>query len=195
MSPKLSPTESRLIEEVSALYESFGLRRLQALIIGLLMSQAEARSLGEIADLLGRSKGPVSIAARDLANKHLIRKVEGPAPRKDYYTVHRDFFLNAFAFNMATVRESRAVAQRFLSAATEDSAALVDGAAEHLRRMTTFYGLMERFLAEFAHTWQERGDSLRPDHIAATDIEVTPAVPPAAASDGATSDVNLSNSD
>ena len=185
MSPKLSPTESRLIEEVSALYESFGLRRLQALIVGLLMSQAEARSLGEIAELLGRSKGPVSIAARALANKHLIRKDEGPEPRKDYYTVHRDFFLNASAFNMATVRESRAVAQRFLSAATEDSAALVDGAAEHLRRMTTFYGLMERFLAEFTTTWQERGDSLRPDAVAATDIEVIPAAPSALAPDAA----------
>lgn len=175
MSPDLSPTESRLIEEVGALYESFGLRRLQALVVGLLMSRAGALSLGEIADLLGRSKGPVSVAVRDLAGKQLIRKVEGPEPRKDYYTVHRDFFLHAFAVNMATVRESRAVAQRFLAAATEDGAALVDGAAEHLRRMTTFYGLMERFLAEFAQTWQERGDALHPDSVGATDIEVSPA--------------------
>jgi DNA-binding transcriptional regulator GbsR (MarR family) len=159
-----SPTEKELIEKFGNIYESYGLRRLQGLIVGLLLTKSEPVSLDDMVDILDRSKGPISISVRRLDDMDLVRKVEGPNNRRNYYESHPNIFFNNFKFNLQTVRENRALAERFLSridAGGEET----EKTKESLEHMQAFYELMESFFEDFAERWwevrQERLESNR----------------------------------
>lgn len=149
----LTSLEKEFIEEFGGIYESHGFKRLEGLIVGLLLALDEPASLDDLKDLLGRSKGPISVAARRLAGIGVLRKVGGPVNRRSYYTAHPDIFYNNFKFNMATVRRNRQVAERFIRR-------LENGrSAEHLRgnleHMRAFYSLMESFYQDFSAEWEK----------------------------------------
>lgn len=154
MSKTLSALERDLVEEFGNIYEAYGLKRLKGLIVGLLLTQTEPVSLDDMTTLLRRSKGPISSAVRELASIGLIRKVEGPENRRDYYVAHPDLFYNNFKFNMATVRKNRATADRFLAAMQEDDAVRHDVAMQNMERMRAFYTLMETFYEGFSAEWE-----------------------------------------
>ena len=105
-----SPVEKELIEKFGNIYESYGLRRLQGLIVGLLLTKSEPVSLDDMVEILDRSKGPISISVRRLDDMDYVRKVEGPNNRRNYYESHPNIFFNNFKFNMQTVRENRSIA-------------------------------------------------------------------------------------
>jgi DNA-binding transcriptional regulator GbsR (MarR family) len=156
MSNSKSPSsvERELIEEFGNIYESHGLRRLQGLIVGLLLTRSEPVSLDDMVEILDRSKGPISISVRRLDDFDLVRKVEGPNNRRNYYTSHPDIFFNNFKFNMRTVRENRALAERFL-ARVDPEGDETQKTKESLEHMKVFYDLMESFFEDFAKRWQE----------------------------------------
>ena len=150
-----SPVEHELIEEFGNVYESYGLKRLEGLIVGLLLTQTEPVSLDDMVEHLGHSKGPISVAVRRLANIGLVRKVNGPVNRRNYYAAHPDIFYNNFKFNMATVRKNRSLAENFL---TRLKAEDVDGSeetVENLEHMRAFYRLMEDFYQDFSERWEQ----------------------------------------
>ena len=149
-----SPVEKNLIEEFGNIYESYGLRRLQGLIVGLLLTRSEPVSLDDMVEILDRSKGPISISVRRLDEFDLVRKVEGPNNRRNYYTSHPDIFFNNFKFNMKTVRENRALAERFL-AQIDPEGGETQKTKESLEHMKVFYDLMQSFFEDFAERWQE----------------------------------------
>jgi DNA-binding transcriptional regulator GbsR (MarR family) len=149
-----SPAEQELIEEFGNIYESYGLRRLQGLIVGLLLTRSEPVSLDDMVEILDRSKGPISISVRRLDDFDLVRKVEGPNNRRNYYTSHPDIFFNNFKFNMKTVRENRALAERFL-ARINPKGEETEKTKESLEHMKAFYELMESFFEDFAKRWHE----------------------------------------
>jgi DNA-binding transcriptional regulator GbsR (MarR family) len=149
-----SPVERELIEEFGNIYESYGLRRLQGLIVGLLLTKSEPVSLDDMVDILDRSKGPISISVRRLDDMDLVRKVEGPNNRRNYYASHPDIFFNNFKFNMATVRENRSLAERFL-ARIEAEGKGSEKTKDSLKHMEVFYDLMEDFFEDFAQRWWE----------------------------------------
>jgi len=149
-----SPVEQELIEEFGNLYESYGLKRLQGLLVGLLLTQPEPISLDDMVELLGRSKGPISIAIRRLADIGLARQVNGPVNRRNYYVAHSDLFYNNFKFNMETVRKNREIAERFLSRARDGDADEHRETIENLRHMRAFYELMESFYEDFSDQWE-----------------------------------------
>lgn len=149
-----SPIEKELIEEFGNIYESYGLRRLQGLIVGLLLTRSEPVSLDDMVEILDRSKGPISISVRRLDDMDLVRKVEGPNNRRNYYASHPDIFFNNFKSNMATVRENRALAERFLSR-IDTRGDETEKTRESLEHMRVFYELLESFFEDFAERWWE----------------------------------------
>jgi DNA-binding transcriptional regulator GbsR (MarR family) len=150
-----TPIEQDLIEEFGNIYEAHGIKRLQGLIVGLLLTQDEPVSLDDMVDILGHSKGPISIAVRRLADIGLARKVNGPINRRNYYAAHPDIFYNNFRFNMATVRKNRSLAERFLNRVEAEGASGREETMKNLEHMHAFYQLMESFYQDFSKRWQE----------------------------------------
>lgn len=149
-----SPVEEELIEEFGNLYESYGFKRLQGLIVGLLLTQPDPISLDDMVELLNHSKGPISIAVRRLADIGLARKVNGPVNRRNYYVAHSDLFYNNFTFNMATVRKNREIAHRFLMRMQAEGHDDREETIENLEHMQVFYELMESFYEDFSERWK-----------------------------------------
>jgi DNA-binding transcriptional regulator GbsR (MarR family) len=152
---QLTPIQRDLVEEFGSIYESYGLERVKGLITGLMLTQSEALSLDDMASLLGRSKGPVSTAARALAEIGVLRKVDGPVNRRDYYAAHPDLFFNNFKHNMAIVRKNRRTAEQFLREFAAADSPAAAAATPHLEHMLAFYALMERFYASFSERWEQ----------------------------------------
>jgi len=150
-----SSIERELIEEIGNIYEDFGLRRLQGLIVGLLLTKEDPVSLDDMVEILDRSKGPISISVRRLDDMGLVRKVEGPNNRRNYYASHPDIFFNNFKFSMATVRKNRDLAERFLARVDARGGEETKKTNQSLERMKAFYDLMESYLEDFAEEWRE----------------------------------------
>jgi DNA-binding transcriptional regulator GbsR (MarR family) len=156
----LNTLERRFVEEFGNIYEGYGLRRLKGLIVGLLLTRPGPLSLNEIADLLGRSKGPISESIRQLAQSGLVRKVSGPVARRDYYAADPDLFYNNFRFNMRTVQRNLETARRFLGMIEGRDGTVDPAFARNLRHMQAFYSLMEAFYGRFAGEWKKARDEL-----------------------------------
>lgn len=154
-SKALSRIERELVEEFGNIYESYGLRRLQGLIVGLLLTKDDPVSLDDMVEMLDRSKGPISISVRRLDEMDLVRKVEGPNNRRNYYASHPDIFFNNFKFNRATVRKNRELAERFLARVDPEEGDESEKTVESLQHMKVFYELMESLFEEFAEKWRE----------------------------------------
>ena len=148
-----SSTEEDLIQEFGNLYETYGLKRLEGLIVGLLLTQKEPVSLDDMVELLNHSKGPISVAVRRLDDIGLIKKVNGPVNRRNYYAAHPDIFYNNFQFNMATVRKNREIAERFLDRMEGENES--EKTVENLKHMQLFYRHMEAFYQDFSEKWKE----------------------------------------
>jgi DNA-binding transcriptional regulator GbsR (MarR family) len=151
MPSRLPLLQRRFVEEFGNLYASHGLKRLNGLIIGLLLSAQEPVSLGDIARLLNRSKGLISEAVRRLHSLGFIKKIEGPHSRRDYYTADENTFVNVFHFNMSAVRKNIAIADQFLHELT--TARNSQAWKRHLQYMEAFYRQMDAFYAGFDSTW------------------------------------------
>lgn len=150
-----SAIEEDLIQEFGNLYETYGLKRLEGLIVGLLLTQKEPVSLDDMVQLLDHSKGPISVAVRRLDDIGLIKKVNGPVNRRNYYAAHEDIFYNNFKFNMDTVRKNREMAERFLSRIEDGGEEGRETTVENLKHMRLFYRHMESFYQDFSEKWKQ----------------------------------------
>ncbi len=153
MTRKITPAQKRFIEDFGNLYASYGFKRLNGLLIGLLLSSDEALSLGEIAKLLNRSKGLVSEVVRRLNGMGFIKKHDGPNNREDYYTADDSIFINVFHFNMSTVRKNIAIAEQFLHELEADKSAENKRWKHNLQVMDAFYQQMDSFYNGFDKDW------------------------------------------
>jgi len=144
-----------LVEEFGNLYEDYGLPRLKGLLVGLLVGHAEPLSLDDMAEKLGRSKGPISQAIRELALAGMVRKATGEQTRRDYYVADPDLFLNNFRRNMRTVARNRSTAEFFLDALGRLEQE-PPGVRAQMEKMQAFYALMEGFYARFEAAWDEQ---------------------------------------
>lgn len=150
--------QQEFVEAFGNLYAAYGWKRLDGLIIGLLLAQARTLSLDDICTALGRSKGPISESVRQLAGKGLLRKMAGSENRRDYYAVDPDIFHHNHLLNMQTVRKNRAIAEEFL--ARQDDAPELEGMRRNLRHMHAFYTMMESFYHDFSTQWSAGKQSL-----------------------------------
>ena len=158
MPTPLTPAQRDLVAEFGSIYEQYGFQRIKGLLVGLLLVQPDPLSLDDMADMLARSKGPISTAVRDLATTGLVRKVDGPNRRRDYYAAHPDLFLNNFKHNMAIVRKNRRTAEQFLE--EMNGSEVHAEAVRNLNQMRAFYTLMESFYEDFAERWEAEAAGL-----------------------------------
>ena len=161
MTRKISPTQKRFIEDFGNLYASYGFKRLNGLLIGLLLSAGEPLSLGEIAKLLNRSKGLISEIVRRLNSIGFIKKMDGPDSRKDYYSADETIFINVFHFNMGTVRKNIVLAEQFLHELEDDKSEEAKRWKRNLKVMDAFYQQMNTFYDGFDKTWSEKKRKLK----------------------------------
>jgi DNA-binding transcriptional regulator GbsR (MarR family) len=158
---KLAPEQKLFIEEFGNLYASYGFKRLNGLIIGLLLTTTEPLALGDIARLLNRSKGLISEATRRLNSLGFIKKSSGVDSRKDYYVADGDIFINVFHFNMATVRKNISIAESFLHEFENDHSKDRKRWKTNLQIMDAFYQQMNEFYRDFDVVWRRKSKTLR----------------------------------
>lgn len=145
--------QREFIEAFGNLYSSYGWKRLDGLLIGLLLARAETLSLDDMCAALGRSKGPISESVRRLSDQGLIHKTAGEEHRRDYYAIDPDVFFHNHLRNMQTVKKNRGIAEQFLSKISDGDE--LEGMRRNLRTMHAFYTLMESFFSEFSVRWNE----------------------------------------
>ena len=161
MTHKISPSQQRFIEDFGNLYASYGFKRMNGLIIGLLLSSSDPLSLGDIAKQLNRSKGLISEAVRRLNSMSLIKKTNGPDSRKDYYTADESIFINFFHVNMGAVRKNVVIAEQFLHELEADKSAATKRWKHNLIVMDAFYQQMSAFYNGFEATWLAKKRKLK----------------------------------
>jgi DNA-binding transcriptional regulator GbsR (MarR family) len=88
------------IERVGFSAESDGLPRIAGRLFGFLLLSPGPRSLDEIADALGVSKGSASTDARLLLNRGWLKRASLAGDRRDYYEMAPDFFAGIVAYRL-----------------------------------------------------------------------------------------------
>lgn len=93
------------IEAWGAMGALWGINRSVARVHALLMASEEAQSLDEIAERLQISKGNASMALRDLRALGVVRQVDVPGDRRDFYVTEPDVW--AMFFRILRERKRR----------------------------------------------------------------------------------------
>ena len=81
----MDDASQRFIEQMGVMTEDEGFPRIAGRIFGYLLLEKGERSLDEIAEALGVSRGSVSTDARRLAQMGLLERRSRPGDRRDYY--------------------------------------------------------------------------------------------------------------
>lgn len=153
-----------MIQVFGQAYRDFGLNSLMGHVVALLLFTPHELSLDEIADQLGRSKGPISQIMRRLTDHNLIRKIWKPGTRKDYYEIEPNVFANAFNNNFNLIKNNTQIAHRLLGAveALEEVPPVLH---KRLTEMQKFYELMEKHYQNFLDEWKlERAEFYGENH-------------------------------
>lgn len=97
-------TADRFVEQIAVLLEEDGLPRVAGALFGLLLISPEARSLDELAALLGVSKASVSVNGRLLEQRGVVERAGRHGDRRDYYRVVDDVLERSLEQRMARMR-------------------------------------------------------------------------------------------
>ncbi len=146
-----SETVGQFVEAWGAMGSLWGINRSVARVHALLMANEEPLSLEQIADQLQMSKGNASMSLRELRTFGVVRQVEMPGDRRDFYVTEPDVWTMFFRI----LRERK---RREFDPALEAIHRLVDapGAVGAVRGrleqmadlLTTVEGLVNRFLMD-----------------------------------------------
>jgi DNA-binding transcriptional regulator GbsR (MarR family) len=96
MSPMAPDTVQRFVEAWGAMGSLWGINRSVARVHALLMASEEPISLDEIAERLQISKGNASMSLRELRTFGVVRQVEVPGDRRDFYVTEPDVWTMFF---------------------------------------------------------------------------------------------------
>jgi DNA-binding transcriptional regulator GbsR (MarR family) len=151
MSPMAAETVQRFVEAWGAMGSLWGINRSVARVHALLMANEEPLSLDDIADQLQISKGNASMSLRELRTFGVVRQVEVPGDRRDFYVTEPDVWTMFFRI----LRERK---RREFDPALEAIRRLVEapGASGEVRGrleqmadlLTTMDGVASRFLKD-----------------------------------------------
>jgi len=151
MTPVRAETVQRFVEAWGAMGSLWGINRSVARVHALLMANEKPLSLEEIAKRLRISKGNASMSLRELRNFGVVRQVEVPGDRRDFYVTEPDVWTMFFRI----IRERK---RREFDPALEAIHGLVDapGASGEVRGrleqmadlLTTVEGVVNRFLVD-----------------------------------------------
>jgi len=142
-----------MIHSFGEAYHAFGLSRLMGYVIALLTFSHQPLSLDDIADQLGRSKGPISQITRRLLDRNLIRKVWQPNSRKDFYEIQPEIFAKAFQNNFDLIKHNTQLAKQLKSHVMQNDDGTYTTLRKRLMEMEQFYELMEKHFQNFVDEW------------------------------------------
>lgn len=158
MNNKLEEVQNRFLENIEKMSDDFGLNGFVAKLYGVLYLKAKPLSLDEMAEVLGVSKGNVSINIRILETWGAVRKVWVKGSRKDYYEAHLDIkkvFLNKVKAGLQKrisevsnmINESNKLLASAKAELSEEDKNIAKGYAERLRKIGELKGLVANALA------------------------------------------------
>ena len=96
MTTPASDTVQQFVEAWGAMGALWGINRSVARVHALLMATEDALSLDEIAEQLQISKGNASMSLRELRTFGVVRQVEVPGDRRDFYVTEPDVWTMFF---------------------------------------------------------------------------------------------------
>jgi DNA-binding transcriptional regulator GbsR (MarR family) len=138
----------RFISEAGATSQSLGFGRVVGQIYAFLYFSPGPRSLGDLQEGLGISKGSASMGVRKLEQWEAVRKIWIRGDRKDYYEASQSFG----RIIRKAMAETAAVKLRSASEMITEAMAAVNGSnrevflRERVERLETFRGRAARAL-------------------------------------------------
>ncbi|MBK9517380.1 MAG: transcriptional regulator [Anaeromyxobacter sp.] len=96
MEPTSNDTVQQFVEAWGAMGALWGINRSVARVHALLMATAGHLSLEEISERLQMSKGNASMSLRELRTFGVVRQVEVPGDRRDFYVTEPDVWTMFF---------------------------------------------------------------------------------------------------
>jgi DNA-binding transcriptional regulator GbsR (MarR family) len=151
MSPMPASTVQRFVEAWGAMGSLWGINRSVARVHALLMANEEPLSLEDIADQLQISKGNASMSLRELRNFGVVRQVEVPGDRRDFYVTEPDVWTMFFRILRERKRREFDPALEAVHRLVDDPGAsgAVRGRLEQMADLlTTVEGVVSRFLED-----------------------------------------------
>ena len=148
---------AQLIERMGLAAEADGLPRIAGRLFGALLLSDEPRSLDELAEALGVSKGSVSTDARRLLERGVVERVARPGDRRDYYQLAPDFFGQI-------IRHRDARWEAFSTIVAEMAAAAPAPSAELRARFAYVQAVHDFIVArveDALRAWADRGPTRR----------------------------------
>lgn len=139
------------VEAWGAMGSLWGINRSVARVHALLMANEEPLSLDDIADQLKMSKGNASMSLRELRTFGVVRQVEVPGDRRDFYATEPDVWTMFFRILRERKRREFDPAldaiQRLID--TPVASGAVRGRLEQMADLlTTMDGVANRFLKD-----------------------------------------------
>jgi DNA-binding transcriptional regulator GbsR (MarR family) len=147
----------QFIEDAADMISEHGLPHMAARVIGaLLVCVPPQRSLDELAEMLGASKGAISMATQLLLRLAVIEKVSIPGERRHYYQIRRDVWSTLF------MQKEEELERHFRM--TERGLQLFEGepveAKRRLVELLVFLDFVAEELPGFGERWRKRRDAL-----------------------------------
>lgn len=151
MSPMAAESLQSFVEAWGAMGSLWGINRSVARVHALLMANEEPLSLDDIADQLQMSKGNASMSLRELRTFGVVRQVEAPGDRRDFYVTEPDVWTMFFRILRERKRREFDPAldaiQRLID--TPGASGAVRGRLEQMADLlTTMDGVANRFLKD-----------------------------------------------
>ena len=144
-------TVRSFVEAWGAMGSLWGINRSVARVHALLMASEEPVSLDEIAERLQISKGNASMSLRELRTFGVVRQVEVPGDRRDFYVTEPDVWTMFFRILRERKRREFDPALEAIHrlAGAPGASGAVRGRLEQMAELlTTMDGVASRFLKD-----------------------------------------------
>ncbi len=151
MSPMTADSVQRFVEAWGAMGSLWGINRSVARVHALLMASEAPLSLEDLADQLQISKGNASMSLRELRTFGVVRQVEVPGDRRDFYVTEPDVWTMFFRILRERKRREFDPAVEAVRAllARPTASKVVRGRLEQMSDLlTTVEGVVNRFLSD-----------------------------------------------
>jgi HTH-type transcriptional regulator, glycine betaine synthesis regulator len=138
----------RFIDAWGAMGSLWGINRSVARVHALLMASEEPISLDEIAERLQMSKGNASMSLRDLRNFGVVRPVQLPGDRRDFYVTEPDVWTMFFRILQERKRREFDPALHAIRGALDEPGA-TGAVRERLEQMADLLATVEGVVGRF----------------------------------------------
>ena len=153
--------ERHFVEDFSLYFEQMGYPRMAGRILGwLLICDPPAQSAGELADVLGASKGSLSTMTRLLIQVGLIERAGLPGRRRDYFRIKPGAWPQLIKVQMQSMTGLHQMVERGLAMlATRTAVECRDPeSTQRLQEAHDLYAFLESELPALLKRWQAERD-------------------------------------